>query len=466
MTAPTAQRLIVVANRLPVRHVGEGARAKWVTSPGGLVTALHPVLRAAEGAWVGWDGTTTKNKNPKARRPFTHDDINIRPVYLTKTEYESFYSGFCNGTLWPLYHDCIREPRFHRRWWRAYEQVNQRFAQAAIETARDGDLIWVQDYQLQLVPALVRKALPRSRIGFFLHIPFPPEELFAKMPWRRQILEGLLAADVVGFQTKLGAQNFSRAARQFTPARGSDAHLEYHGRPAQARAFPISIDQQRFRDAAASPGVQLLAEHIRERLGDRRIVLGVDRLDYTKGVDLRLRAFEETLARGNISVDDTVFVQIAVPTREAVEEYENLRRVVDEHVGRINGSFAEIGKVAVHYLYSSVPFEELLAYYRAADVMMITPYRDGMNLVAKEFVATRLDNSGVLILSEFAGAALEFRQSLQVNPYDIDGIADAIEHALAMPLPESRRRMAAMRRTVARNDVYRWSDSFLKTLDA
>ena len=459
------ERLVIVANRLPVRRCGgradDGREGEWETSPGGLVSALSPLLSRTGGSWVGWDGTSSGS----APAPFDHEGMRIRPVPITGEDVEGFYRGFSNTTLWPLYHDSIREPVFRRKWWWPYQRVNMHFAEASSEQLPErGGLLWVQDYQLQLVPAMVRELRPDARIGFFLHIPFPPEELFGKIPWRSQILEGLLGADVLGFQTKLSAQNFSRAARKFTEATGTDARLRYRGRQIEVNAFPISIDVDRFRSIARDPAVIEHAKQSREEWGERRIILGVDRLDYTKGVDIRLRAYEEVLNRGSVSADNTVFIQVAVPTREQVEEYEQLRETVEHYVGRINGQHASSHRVAVQYLYRSLPQRELVALYKAADVMLVTPLRDGMNLVAKEYVATRTENTGVLVLSEFAGAALELRQALLVNPYDIDGTASRIEEALSLTPPEAARRMRSLRAAVQRHSVHDWSASFLRRL--
>ncbi len=451
---------MVVANRMPVRRVQKGKPGEWETSPGGLVTALSPMLTERGGGWVGWDGSTNRRPTP----PFTHSNIKIRPIGMSGSEFESFYAGFSNKTLWPLYHDSIREPHFHRRWWWPYLQVNERFAEATCEVARAGDMIWVHDYQLQLVPGLVRERLPKSRIGFFLHIPFPPEELFAKIPWRQQILEGMLGADVIGFQTILAARNFSRAARRFTDATGSDKKLKFQGRTIAIDAFPISIDVDLYERKAREPMVAVEAERFQANLKRRRIILGVDRLDYTKGIDIRLRAFNELLNRGKYTAEDCVLVQIAVPTRESVDDYADLRDNVERLVGRINGTHSVKHHVPVHYMYNSLPMEELIARYTAADVMMVTPLRDGMNLVAKEYCTTRLNNDGVLVLSEFAGAALELKQALLVNPFDVDGIATAMEDALDMDLAEQRRRMSSLRRTVRSRDVHDWADGFISRL--
>jgi len=324
---------------------------------------------------------------------------------------------------------------------------------------------------LQLVPAMLRELRPKARIGFFLHIPFPPHELFAQLPWRRQILEGLLGADVIGFQTRRGSQNFSRAARQFTEARGTDAMLEVAGRRVQVGDFPISIDVESVAEQASSGGVRARAETLQRELSGpsrgrerRTILLGVDRLDYTKGIDIRLKAFGELLSRGSVSVDEVALVQVAVPSREQVRDYAQMRAEVEHLVGRINGQFSEPGRVAVHYLYRNLGFEELLAHYRAADVMVVTPLRDGMNLVAKEYVATRVDASGVLVLSEFTGAARELKGALLVNPHDVDGLASTLDVATKLPGGEVRRRMAANRRALERNDVYHWADTFLGAL--
>jgi len=453
-------KLIVVANRLPVRRVTRDGRSSWETSPGGLVTAMYPLLEERGGAWIGWQGTPGE-----ASEPFEHGAISIRPVGISRGELTGFYEGFSNSTLWPLYHDAVRTPEFRRRWWGPYQQVNRRYADAVLEVAEPGDTVWVHDYQLQLVPAMVRASLPKVRIGFFLHIPFPAEELFARMPWRREVLEGLLGADVVGFQSRLGAQNFARAAKHFTEARGKESELRLEGRSIRVGAFPISIDTAHFESLARDEAIIARESELREQLGrDRCVILGVDRLDYTKGIDVRLRAIEEVFRRGRYGCDDVVFVQVAVPSRERVAEYAEMRSRIEELVGRINGQYANPGRVAVHYLRRNLPQPELVSYYRLADVMVVSPLRDGMNLVAKEYVATRLDNSGVLVLSEFTGSASELRQAVLVNPFDIDGVAGAIESAVSHDRSASSKRMASMRRHIREHDVYEWAGRFLRAV--
>ncbi len=455
---------MIVANRLPVRQVKSNGKSEWETSPGGLVSALGPLVQKARGSWVGWTGSTT-NSNIEPPKPFTHDGVRNQPVPLSERDLDGYYYGFSNATLWPLYHDAIRTPVFRRKWWRRYVEVNERFADAAAKTLGGNDAVWIHDYHLQLVPSLLRESSPHAQIGFFLHIPFPPEEVFARLPWRKQIIEGLLGADLLGFQTRLGARNFSRCARRFTSARGNSDELRFHGRTIHIGAYPISIDVERYEKVAQLPEVIERAKRLRQKLGpDRTFVLGVDRADYSKGIDVRLRAFREVLQRGKVNVRNCVFTQIAVPTRSRVEEYETLRRTVEELVGRINGEFGEPALPAVHYLRRNLPMEELVAMYLAADVMAVTPLRDGMNLVAKEYVACRRDNTGSLVLSEFAGAAHELRTAIQVNPYDVDGVASALEQAITLDRKEARRRMSALRRALKRNTVFNWADRFLRHL--
>ncbi len=457
---PAKRRLIIVANRLPVHRVGSADGARWQSSPGGLVTALAPVLQRCNGAWVGWSGAAGP-----APRTFVHDGLRIKAVALSTSDVERYYHGLCNRTLWPLYHDAIRTPEFKRDWWWPYMDANARFARSAAATARKGDLVWVHDYHLQLVPKMLRELRPDLKIGFFLHTPFPPEEIFAWLPWRRQVLEGLLGADVVGFQTSAGARNFSRAAREFTEAEGTDFRLEFAGREVRVNAFPISIDTGWFEKHAADPKVLKEAQEIRRRIGShRKILLGVDRLDYTKGIDSRMNAFDLLLKQKSVSVDDCVLMQIAVPSRETVGEYAQTRKTIEQTVGRINGNHSIPGRVAVHYFRRGYSREELIPYYRAADVMLVTPLRDGMNLVAKEYVATRTDNTGVLVLSEFAGAARELRRALLVNPRDLEGMAAAIHAAMTFPKEDARLRMSILRTVVRRHDVHDWAESFLGAL--
>ncbi|MEZ4652090.1 MAG: trehalose-6-phosphate synthase [Candidatus Eisenbacteria bacterium] len=450
-----------MANRLPVRQVQRGQNLTWEWSPGGLVSALAPVLTRSEGVWIGWNGRPGRTSTS-----FQFEGIENLSVPLRTQEIDDFYNGFSNRTIWPLYHDAVRWPEYHRIWWKPYVEVNRRFAEAAASVAAPKATVWVHDYHFQLVPGMLREMRPDLKIGFFLHIPFPPQELFSQLPWRRQILEGLLGSDVVGFQTRTAAQNFARLARRYTATGGNDRELRHKGRTIVPASFPISIDFQHFDSLARTSAVNARAQHLRRVLGGegRRIILGVDRLDYTKGIDVRLKAFRELLRSKAVTIEDCVFVQCAVPSREKVVQYADLKRRVEQTVGEINGEFGSVGRVAVHYLHRNLPIEELVALYRLADVMVVTPFRDGMNLIAKEYVASRTENTGVLVLSEFAGAAQELRRALLVNPHDVDGIVSTLERSLRLSQEETRRRMRWLRRVVQKHDVFAWADSFFEAL--
>ncbi|RFA22696.1 alpha,alpha-trehalose-phosphate synthase (UDP-forming) [Subtercola boreus] len=480
---PGQYSLVVVSNRLPVdKVVSDDGTPSWRSSPGGLVTALEPVMRASDGAWVGWAGVPDDHSEP-----FRNDGISIVPVTLSSDEVELYYEGFSNDTLWPLYHDVIAPPTYHRDWWDAYVEVNQRFADQAAASAATGATVWVQDYQLQLVPKMLREIRPDLVIGFFNHIPFPAYGIFSQLPWRLQIIEGLLGADVIGFQRVADAGNFTRAVRRLLglTTKGQTIEVpiedaaEVAGRPHRsrtsrrgqlvrtvtARAFPISIDTESFVELAHRPDIQARAAEIRHELGDPDVVmLGVDRLDYTKGIGHRLKAYGELLEDGKIDVSHASLIQVASPSRERVKTYMQLRDEIELTVGRINGDFSTISHAAISYLHQGRPREEMAALYLAADVMLVTALRDGMNLVAKEYVASRFDNDGVLVLSEFAGAADELKQALLVNPHDIEGLKEAILKAMAMPQSERSRRMRALRKRVIDYDVARWSKSFLDEL--
>ncbi|RAY16643.1 trehalose-6-phosphate synthase [Actinomadura craniellae] len=457
-----ASEFVVVANRLPVDRVtGEDGTASWRRSPGGLVTAIAPVMQRRKGAWIGWSGAPGEELEP-----FEEDGMSLVAVPLSAEEVELYYEGFSNATLWPLYHDVIATPIYKRRYWDAYVAVNRRFAEAAAGVAAQGAMVWVQDYQLQLVPAMLRQLRPDLRIGFFLHIPFPPVELFHQLPWRRQIIEGLLGADLVGFQRPGAAANFLRLARRITESgRAQGPVVQVGDRQVRAQAFPISVDVGELAELIARPEVRERSEEIRADLGGAKILLGVDRLDYTKGIGQRLEAFGELLEDGELKPGEAVFVQIATPSRERVEQYQLLRDEIEQLVGRINGEHAQIGVPPVHYLHNSYNRDELAALYLAADVMVVTPLRDGMNLVAKEYVACRADLHGSLVLSEFAGAADELRRAFQVNPYDIDGLKQTLLTALRAEPAEQARRMRSMRRRVIEHDVDRWAREFLEALE-
>ncbi|MDO4784874.1 MAG: trehalose-6-phosphate synthase [Propionibacteriaceae bacterium] len=452
---------VVVANRLPVDRITDAdGLVSWRTSPGGLVTALEPVMRRMGGAWVGWHGASDEQVEP-----FDHDGFRIEPVPLSAEEVAEYYEGFSNATLWPLFHDSVAFPEFHREWWDAYQRVNARFADHAARTAAPGATVWVQDYQLLLVPQLLRALRPDLRIGFFLHIPFPPVELYLQIPWRRKLLEGMLGADLVGFQLPGGASNFLRLVRRYTAHKVERDQVSMGDHTCIARAFPISIDTAGFAALAQSPEVVEEAEQLLAELGHPKTVfLGADRLDYTKGLRQRIRAMGELFAEGKLDPAEVVFFQIATPSRERVDEYRKLRDDIDLLVGRINSEVGGVGRPAIVYRHASFSRASMAALYRIADVMVVTPLRDGMNLVAKEYIACHPNTAGALVLSEFAGAARELRQAYLVNPYDLDGMKEILLKAASDPLPTRRRRMRALKKQVAENTIEHWADSFLTTL--
>ncbi len=468
--------LVVAANRLPVdRVVNDRGENTWQRSPGGLVTAMESVMRGRDAAWVGWAG-----EPGPAPEPFSDEGIFLKPVSLSHDEIEEYYEGFSNDTLWPIYHDVIVPPTFHRMWWNTYKTVNQRFAEAVVEVSAPGATVWVHDYQLQLVPAMVRAIRPDVRIGWFNHIPFPPVELFSQLPWRRALVEGLLGADYLGFQRTADAENFLRTCRRLLgmTTRGDtvtfrrtdsgmdgDEESRRTERTVRASSIPISVDFQGLQALAHTPEVIARAAQIRQSLGSpKTLLLGVDRLDYTKGIGHRLKAYEELLRDKAIDASHTTLVQVASPSRERVETYRQLRTEVEGTVGRINGEFSALGHPAVHYLHQSYPRSEMAALYRAADVMLVTPLRDGMNLVAKEYVSCRPDLGGALVLSEFAGAWNELRQAFVCNPHDIEGLKQTIMSAINAPADQRRRRMKALRRRVADHDVQRWASRYLEAM--
>jgi alpha,alpha-trehalose-phosphate synthase [UDP-forming] len=457
---------VVVACRLPVDRAEHPGGAEWRPSPGGLVSALGPVMREADGAWVGWAGAAGE-----APAPFEVSGMHLVAVGLSAEEVSTYYEGFCNATLWPLYHDVIAPPEFRRPWWDAYVRVNRRFAQAAAEQAAAGAIVWVNDYQLQLVPQMLREMRSDLRIGVFIHIPFPGYEIFAQLPWRAQIVAGLLGADLIGFQREADATNFRRACRRAAAMVTSGSLVRVPAgesaasRQVRTATFPISIDSAGFAQIAGRPEVRERASGFRQALGEPDVVLlGIDRLDYTKGILHRLTAYGELLSEGRFGTRRTALVLVASPSRERVEQYRLLREEVEGAVSRINGERAELGSPPIHYLHQTFPADEMAAMYLAADVMLVTSLRDGMNLVAKEYVACRDDDSGALVLSEFTGAADELSGAFLVNPHDIEGMKDVIIRAATVPPAEGRRRMRAMRRRVREYDVSRWAASFLDAL--
>ena len=464
-------QLVVVANRLPIHRTDDDdGNQVWSTSPGGLVSALTPALAASNrGTWVGWDGSLGSDEETADSTlsvPDGIEGIDLVDIPITAAELDDHYDGMSNGTLWPLYHDKIGTVEFHRHWYDGYRRINHRFATATSKAADEGATVWIHDYQLQLVPGMLKEMRPDLTIGFFLHIPFPPRELFQQLPWRSALTQGVLGADLIGFQTPQAIANFQGVAAHLGLAVSAGPNvLTVDGREVVTKSYPIGIDVDRYQDAASSHAVIETGRDLRARLGNpRTVLLGVDRLDYTKGIDVRLRAFKELLADGVLHPSEVTMVQVAEPSRDNVDAYVDVRNRVERLVSEINGDFGRVGFPVVHYIHQSQSFTELMALYRTADVMLVTPFADGMNLVAKEYVAARYDEAGVLVLSEFAGAAHQLAEAILVNPYDIDGVKAAIADAVNMPIDEQRTRLAALRQVVAESDVNQWLGNFRRDL--
>ena len=461
----TSHRLLIVSNRLPVsaRMTVDGVRI--VPSSGGLATGLRPCHERSESLWFGWPGDVSRATTAQ-REQFDErlQKRRIVPVHLAGDQVDRDYHGFANRVLWPSFHYLIDRVPIDATGWDGYREVNEAFADVVAREYLTNDTIWVHDYQLMLLPALLRERLPHARIGFFLHIPFPSSEVFRILPWRHEILKGLLGADLVGFHTFAYMRHFVTSLLHVDGIEADIDRVRTGDREVKLGVFPMGVDAAAFSDLAADADVLARVEAIRRDAGGRRIVLGIDRLDYTKGIPWRLEALERLLERDPHLRDGFRYIQVAVPTRGEVDSYRRFRRQLEERVGHINGAHGTLRSLPVHYVHQSVSRRDLVALYCAADVMLVTPLRDGMNLVAKEFVASRVDDDGVLVLSEFAGAAAELNGAIMVNPYDIEGVADSIHRALSMSIEERRARMRALRRRVLEHDVHTWSDAFVQHL--
>ncbi|HYG98062.1 MAG TPA: trehalose-6-phosphate synthase [Terriglobales bacterium] len=462
------KRLIVVSNRLPVSIQAEGDSRAVVPSSGGLVTALTPLVRETGGCWIGWTGT---EYDPRVQRRIAETSLDgggrLLPVFLTSDERKNFYCGFSNEVIWPLFHDLQSCCNFDPVYWDTYCEVNEKFADAVASVAKKEDFVWVHDYHLMLLADCIGEREVRPKLGYFHHIPFPPPDIFEKLPWRTHILLSLLKFSVIGFQTTRDQRNFMQCVRRLLRTAkfqrlGMNQIVIHNGRAAVLGRFPIGIDFEEFAGPAGSPEVQRRSDEVKAGIPGK-ILLGVDRLDYTKGIPERLRAFRLLLEshhelHGNVSL-----LQIIVPSREDVPKYRDLKLRIEQLVSQINGAFGRPGWVPIHFLHRNVSRSELIAYYRAADICMVTSLKDGMNLVAKEYCAARVNESGVLILSEFAGAAAELNAgALLVNPYDTEGMMEAIVKAYNMPPLDQMLRMRQMRDVVRSNTVFRWCESFYR----
>jgi alpha,alpha-trehalose-phosphate synthase [UDP-forming] len=469
--SPTSQRLLVVSNRLPI--VVEKKNGAWSLRPGsgGLVNAMAPVLAHRGGLWIGWPGMPLERGGAweaVLAEGYRERGYDLVPVLLSEGEVRGFYEGFSNAILWPLFHDLLGQCKFEPSFWYAYLKVNEKFAHCVLKQAREDDFVWVQDYQMIHVAELVRRRTDDLRLGFFLHIPFPPLDILLKLPWRGQILRALLAYDLLGFQTPRDTRNFLTCLENLLPETeivdgGPITEVHLGARTVRVGAFPIGIDFRALDESARSAEVVRRTEELRSRIGPAELIVGVDRLDYTKGLPERLESFRNALQRHRELREKVLLFQVVVPSREGVPEYQALKARIEQLVGEINGEFSVAGWVPVHYHYKTLGRRDLISLYRMARICLVTPIKDGMNLVAKEFCACQVEGRGVLVLSEFAGAAAQLhRGALLVNPHDIEGMADALKTAFDMGEDGRRRRMDVMRESGREQDIFWWVDYYLQ----
>jgi trehalose 6-phosphate synthase len=461
--------LAIVSNRLPVILTEEDS-GEWKVTPGagGLVTALYPILRKNRGLWIGWPGVTTDgNLDELLAATSSELGFELKSLQLTSKEFKDYYLGFSNEILWPLLHGFPSRCNFDPSYWATYQSVNRKFARIVAANTTTDDFVWVQDYHLILVAEALRKTGIERGIGFFLHTPFPSLDTCIRLPWHSQILRGLLQYDLVGFQTIRDRNNFLHCVKTLLKGLNFDARkrtstVTIEGREVEVGVFPISIDYNEFASEAADEKVTKHVNLLKQALSNRKVILGVERLDYSKGIPERLKAFRNALSRFPDLIGNVTYIQIVVPSRAEIPEYRNVKSEIQQLVSEINGKYTQPGWVPVHYMFRSLKRSELLAYYQAADIALITPLIDGMNLVAKEYCAANISGKGVLILSRFAGTAYQLgKYSLLVNPYDIEGVADAIYRAYTMDEDERRLRMLRLRKSIKNNDIFWWANAFL-----
>jgi len=469
------KKLVVISNRLPIVVDTCGTEITVSPASGGLITVIEPLLKANHGLWIGWPGIAeiSENRVHKALQSYQQSvEYELSPVILNKEEVNLFYEGFSNKIIWPLFHDLPSECHFSPEFWRAYQQVNLKFAEKTHALVNDSDFIWIHDYHLILMGQKLREMGVFSKLVFFLHIPFAPLDIFMKIPWRLELLSGMMQYDFIGFQTQRDHQNFTYCVKQILKdviIRQYDNHSIFvvDGREVYVGVFPIGIDFHSFDMLSSEDNVIEKSLNIRKSLLDRKIVFSVDRLDYTKGIPYRLLAIKEFLRKYPEMHQMVTFVQVLVPSRTCIQGYTDLKEKIDLEVSRINGEFTTNGWVPIHYMFHSISREELVAYYRAADVVLVTPVKDGMNLIAKEYIASNVEETGVVILSEFAGSACQLKEgALLINPYDIEGLANTIVYALNMPEDQRRMKMKSMRRNVQIEDSYRWVTSILHAVES
>jgi len=459
------KRLLVISNRLPVTVTKREGKIRYAQSVGGLATGLKSLSKSYQYKWIGWPGIArerARDERLQIRGALKVD--NCHPVFLDQHDIELFYYGFCNRTIWPLFHYFTQYATYHKNNWDSYQKVNRMFCSEIVRIAKPDDVIWVHDYHLMLLPQLLRNELPNATIGFFLHIPFPSSEVFRILPSRKEIVKGILGADLVGFHTYDYAHHFIQTVRRLLGYEHSKAEINFDNRIVRIDAFPMGIDYDQFHRATEDNNIQREVRKIKKRVGERKIIVSIDRLDYTKGIPQRLEAFDHFLDNNPKYREKVTLILVAVPSRTGVEQYAQLKREVDELISRINGKYSTIGWMPIWYMYRFLPFKNLVPLYKVGDVALITPLRDGMNLIAKEYIATSRDMNGVLILSEMAGASKVLGEAIIVNPNDKEEIADAIRQALEMPGHEQVRRNETMQKRLKRYNVERWAHDFMDNL--
>lgn len=469
-------RLIVISNRLPVTLEDEGGNIQFKESVGGLSTGLSSYLNSQKGGfagkddslWVGWPGINSKGKNVREIASRLEEDFSSHPVFLPDRLIEKFYHGFCNKTLWPLFHYLPSLTSYDEDLWNNYKQVNNIFCEEVSKILMAGDLLWIHDYHFMLLPGMIRQRFPQVPIGFFLHIPFPSYEIFQILPrkWGTEILEGLLGSNLIGFHTYDYVQNFLRGALRIIGVENHLGHIMYKGRLVKVDAFPMGVDFRKFHDSSLNPEVQKEMDGFKGAFNGRKTILSLDRLDYTKGIIKRLQGYEEFLANNPSWRGKVILIMVVVPSRVKVEHYQLMKKQIDEKVGEINGKFGDINWNPIIYHYRFLPEPQLQALYNLCDVGLITPLRDGMNLVAKEFISSKSDGKGVLILSEMAGVSKEAVEAIIINPFNINEIANALTEALEMPEEEQIWRNRMIQSRLKRNDVFHWVTDFLQSINS
>ncbi len=457
-------KTIIVSNRLPVKIKQEKNQLVYATSEGGLATGLGSIYREGDNIWVGWPGLAVTKAAQKEEIASYLSQESMKPVFLSASEIEDFYEGFSNETLWPNFHYFNQYTVYDESLWRAYQKVNRKFAKELEDVIEDGDTLWIHDYQLLLLPGLVREQKPNVTIGFFLHIPFPSFESFRLLPWRRELLNGMLGSDFLGFHTYDDMRHFLSSVNRLAGLGNSNGQINVGNRQVLADALPMGIDFEKYAQAAASPETLEREVRYRTSMGNHKVILSIDRLDYSKGIPQRLRAFEQFLTKYSEYRNKVSLLMVLVPSRDTVPKYKQLKEEIDLLVGRINGKFGRMNWTPIHYFYRSFPLPALSAFYRMANVALVNPMRDGMNLVCKEYIASKLDKKGVLILSEMAGASKELSDAILINPNDINQLVEALKDALDMPVEEQQRRMDIMQKSIKRYNIHRWVELFMSRL--